>query len=543
MLNNLVLLFLITSCASHKSDPLKNTKKLVSEGHASLYQNGAFQVPATKIKLIPPGPDAISFAKELTGFKAKESFFRYINEVKATTVTIYESGKKTYKLSKEVDREISDSLSSIAPKLKSDSIVILNSSFATSKQIAGKSWEYSKEVYADIKKSGKDINTSLSEAEFTQGDFDSWKNFIQGYVQLPENLERRKQKISKSLTLGQFADDFKYSNEFREKASGATTYLISDSFKTYAEDINDSLSRARQGEANEFGYTFAILRSLRWVVDGIVWQGVIKPFGKLTAGAIGYTLANGLVYPVYVVTKTGATTTQIAVQVIRQTGSGVIELMAPTAELAMSSLLYSGSYLVNQTLESSARTSRFIIGNGLEYIGAPITSSIVATSGAVGGVAVGIGGSVLAGATRLSGEVLGLSSNVISKTAAATTFTGGIMVYTLKGVGEAAYEISKATVIPPSMVLGSGLTLSYGTVSQLAAHSVLAVSDAAYLVLSMEGPSWVIYAVQGKLGKGDLPSNTIVDLEKLQSEGEVIKKVPIDQTDLMKIIENSEFQP
>lgn len=542
MLNKLVLLFLITSCATHKSDPLKNTKKLVSEGHASLYQNGAFQVPATKIKLIPPGPDAFSFAKELTGLKAKESFFKYINEVKATTVTIYEGGKKTYKFSKEVDREISESLSSIAPKLKSDSIVILNSSFATSKHIVGKSWDYSKEVYGDVKNAGKEINTSLSTAEFSQGEYDGWKDFIQGYVELPEKLDRRKQKISKSLTLGEFADNFKESNEFREKASGATTYLISDSFKNYAEDINDSLSRAGQGEANEFGYTFAILRSLRWVVDGIVWQGVIKPFGKLTAGAIGYTLANGLVYPVYVVTKTGVTSTQIAVEVIRHTGSGTIELMAPTAELALSSLLYSGSYLANKTLESSARASGFIIGNSLEYIGAPIASSVVATSGAVGGVAVGIGGSVLAGATRLSGDVLGLSSNLISKTAAATTFTGGIAMYTLKGVGEAAYEISKAAVVPPSMVLGSGLTLSYGTVSQLAAHSVLAVSDAAYLVLSMEGPSWVIYAVQGKLGKGDLPANTVVDLEKLQSEGEVIRKVPVDQKELMNIMENSELR-
>ena len=36
-------------------DPLKYSKKLVAEGHLSLYENGAFHVPNTSISLIPPG--------------------------------------------------------------------------------------------------------------------------------------------------------------------------------------------------------------------------------------------------------------------------------------------------------------------------------------------------------------------------------------------------------------------------------------------------------------------------------------------------------
>jgi hypothetical protein len=67
------------ACAQNGSqpgedDPLRNTKKLVAEGHATLYRNGAFQVPTTTIHLIPPGPDAINLAAELAGKRARQSF-------------------------------------------------------------------------------------------------------------------------------------------------------------------------------------------------------------------------------------------------------------------------------------------------------------------------------------------------------------------------------------------------------------------------------------------------------------------------------------
>ena len=49
--------FLISACSSpvHHEDPLRNTKKLIKEGHLSLYKNGAFTVPMTTLTLIPPG--------------------------------------------------------------------------------------------------------------------------------------------------------------------------------------------------------------------------------------------------------------------------------------------------------------------------------------------------------------------------------------------------------------------------------------------------------------------------------------------------------
>lgn len=526
MLNKIVLILLCVSCATRTSDPLKNTKKLMKEGHTTLYKNGAFQVPSTKIKLIPPGPDAIDLASELSGLRAKESFLKYINEVKASSVVVYEGTKKSYKLAGKVEKGIYQSLSSLRPRLKKDSVVILNSSFASAKNIIGKSW---------------DIGTlKMPRIETKMSEFDGGKRFIQGHVRLPEKLDIRKNQISDSVSVEKFVENFKDSNEFRKKHSEGTTYLITDSFAQYEKEVSESFNSAGEEleNADEFGPSLALFKALGWMVHGIVWQGMVKPVGKLSAGAVGYTLVNGVAFPVLFISKNGYTTSKIAVEVIKESSLGVAEITAPTLELALSSVLYSGEFLLKQSTEKVTNTTGFIVENGVEYIAAPIGNALLKTGSAVSGVAVGVGGGVLAGAVRGSGEVLGLSSQIVSKTASTAVLAGGATAYVLKGTAEMAYEISKATVVPPTMVLGSGLTLSYGTVSQLAGQTVLAASDAAYLVLSLEGPNWVIYSVQGLVSSDDVPANTLIDLKNLKESGEVIRKVPATKEEIKKVIQH-----
>src|SRR5512136_3300484 len=76
-------------CASTHGgdDPLKYTKKLVAEGHSTLYSNGAFEVPNTSIKLIPPAPDTMALVAELAGIRAQQSFELSIKKA-ADSVTI-----------------------------------------------------------------------------------------------------------------------------------------------------------------------------------------------------------------------------------------------------------------------------------------------------------------------------------------------------------------------------------------------------------------------------------------------------------------------
>jgi len=101
------------------------------------------------------------------------------------------------------------------------------------------------------------------------------------------------------------------------------------------------------------------------------------------------------------------------------------------------------------------------------------------------------------------------------------------------------YELSKAVVVPAGYELGGGLVLSYETLTQLSAHTVLAVSDCAYMVLSLEGPRWVLYAVKGNTGKGDdLPVGAVVDLKKMQEQGEEIYNLPVSDEEMKKIVES-----
>jgi hypothetical protein len=61
--NKLIIIILLFGCASAKDpdDPIKNSRKLVIEGHKSLYDNGAFAVKGTSIKFIPPFSEAEVF--------------------------------------------------------------------------------------------------------------------------------------------------------------------------------------------------------------------------------------------------------------------------------------------------------------------------------------------------------------------------------------------------------------------------------------------------------------------------------------------------
>lgn len=534
-----LLTILLFGCSTNSKDPIKNSKKLIKEGHASLYKNGAFAIPSTKIKLIPPGPDAIQLAKELSGVRAKDSFLRYLNEVKASTVQIYSGSKASYHLAKEVDQNIRKGLSDLVPKLRRNSIVVMDAGVAKAKKIIAQSWKDAEDVKDGALKLGGDIVNVSKDFEISQRKYNGLDKFVIAYVELPSKLNARAHAVADATSLDHFIEAFKKSDEFRSEYSKGSVYLIKDSFKDYSKDVNNSFAEAKKelGNTDEFGISFPLVKSVAWLVDGILWQGIIKPLGKLSAGAIGYTFINGIAYPTYLISRNGLTTTLVAVEVTKEASLAAYNITAPTVALALSGIFYSGEYVLKEVAEKSSRGAGLLVGKSLEYIGAPLMRGIVGVGGSVSGVAVGVGGGVLAGSIRTTGEVLAVSGNVISKTVAAGVLTGGVVAHTLKGTGEVAYEVFKASTVPPGLVLGSGLTLSYGSLSQIAGQSVLAVSDAAYLVLSLEGASWVVYAVQGRLGE-DIPANTIIDLKKMQEAGEEIRKVPVSDQDMEKLIEN-----
>ncbi len=58
------------------------------------------------------------------------------------------------------------------------------------------------------------------------------------------------------------------------------------------------------------------------------------------------------------------------------------------------------------------------------------------------------------------------------------------------------------------------------------------------MVLSMEGPNWVLYGVKGLLGSGEeLVPGTVLDLEAMQQQGEEFKRLPVSATEMDGVIE------
>ncbi len=60
-----------------------------------------------------------------------------------------------------------------------------------------------------------------------------------------------------------------------------------------------------------------------------------------------------------------------------------------------------------------------------------------------------------------------------------------------------------------------------------------------YLALSLEGPRWVLYAVKGKLGKGeDLVPGATLDLKSMQEAGEEFYNIPVSDEEMKNVVES-----
>lgn len=419
ILSYLFIIFLI-SCSSSvkKEDPLGNSKKLIREGHKSLYKNGALKVPHTRVKLIAPGPDAIEFGLGLVKINARQSLLMALNDVTSSydfmkigvakslkgAEVVYKTGAD---ISKKVhDQTIKDSVYLVkkSAKLPENSIrssIKLNRKIvkemrelarrtdeATSKfgeksrreflfssnvaavRIKKKTFEVIKElnetsssIQQDTRTFGDQFNREMKESAaetydnywiggsladeavqkfgsdsdeilgklgdeadaglFMAGlvsDKNMWKGgdwsgealrnfsryvskgtekqagddlemardiFVQGYLTFPEKLKDRISSY-KEKNLEVFKEGTVFPNEFREKYSEKSAYLISSGIEEVGEDFNFSLEKAGR-EATEgtstWGMSLGLLKSLTWLTKALVWDAVIKPVGKLGAGA------------------------------------------------------------------------------------------------------------------------------------------------------------------------------------------------------------------------------------------------------------------
>jgi hypothetical protein len=158
-------------------------------------------------------------------------------------------------------------------------------------------------------------------------------------------------------------------------------------------------------------------------------------------------------------------------------------------------------------------------------------------------VAAGTAEAAVGGALRVTGEVSGATAYALGNILAFTTVVTGMAASVGAAAAYGYYELNRAVIVPAGYGFGSGLVMSYGTLSHLGAHTILAASDFAYLVLSLEGPRWVVYAVKGKLGKGeDLPAGTILNLKDMQKAGEEIYYLPVSDEEMKNVVNSVDHE-
>ena len=392
---------------------------------------------------------------------------------------------------------------------------------------------------------------------------------------------------------------------------------VSGSFKNAGKELTDSSTT---------GLSFAVLRSLRRVLQGILWDATIEPLTKMTAASVGYIGVNYLAFPSMVVVREGVSTTKLAVEVTWNTAKGGYDLVAPTgiaavagvyglvdftashavagatavvgttagvaeagaskaagvavkgagyaaagataavgtvagvaetgvskiagvavkaasypiagATAAVGTIAGVGEAGLSKVSSIVIKSSGYAAGKGVQYIGVPLVSAGIVVGGGTIGTAVGGVGAASGGTLFIAGEASSATAQVLGNTIAGTTLVGGTAVSAAGGTAYGVYELSKAVIVPTGYEVGSGIVLGYGTLSHLGAHTILAVSDCSYMVLSLEGPRWVLYAIKGNTGNGeDLPVGAVVDLKEMQKSGEDIYNLPLSDEKMKEIVD------
>lgn len=590
---------MFSSCAHiDKNDPLKNTKKLVNEGHGSLYQNGAFQIPSTKIKLIPEGPGPIDLALELSGTSAKNSFLSALSEAKDSVKIVINGSKKSYELAQDgwsVAREMSKKISTEA---RSSGIWIIENSSELSKKIYGKTFElspsiknemliYSKslseeglaagdKVSADLDKDSLDFKNKLikkteeTSSKKTDEAREVWnegkKSFVRGYMVLPKTLSENFDSTNKAITFKNYVDQYEKSEAHRREWSHDMSLIISGTLQEYPNKSEDSFDKIKSefvDNTNTVGLTFASFKAAGSVIDRLFWEGGLKPIGKLGMAGLGYVFINGLAYPAMITADAGIETGNVLVEITKGVGVSVVEVVAPTGRAAISAIMSGAAWSTGAATDVLGNGSAYLVRGAslatspvlkysiqgasvgaaktIEYVGVPLVQAGIYTGGALSGVVTRGGGMVAGKTVDWGGQALSGGASVVGGAVATSTALVGTVGAVGLGSLNGLYQVGKATAVPSAQILGGAVVLSYGTLVQLSAHTILAASDSAYLVLSMEGPSFVIYSIKGAVSKGDkLPTNTVLNLEELRKQGEIIKKIPVSDQEMQKVLRQVE---
>ncbi|TGL33394.1 YlbF family regulator [Leptospira perdikensis] len=558
-------------------DPLKNTKKLAIEGHTSLYYQGALPVKGTSIKFIPPFSEATVYVGRYTF--AKEEFSRSVLKARESVVIVKDGTKMSWTAADKVSAGGDAAVQYLSENATKPGLFIMYTSVAESYGLVGSSWERGVDAHktvvtnsqairkewdewADMQLNQKEAvdNSPSAKKRFNQYKQEYQKAFestVLGYVDLDDALKSSYNESYEDLKSGDWERRKAKIKEFGSSVSDKIFGNWKETVFTYGQDSSREWGQAKAelDSIAEEGPAVPLLKMLSRTAKAVFYDGLIKPIGKITLYSVGYVTWNGIIYPSAVISNYAGTGLYCLVETFTLAGKGVVYITAPSVELALGALLNSTEVVLNESVQSmdkgvkitsavvrktsaySAKTAGVVTESSGKYILAPMSLAGVTTGQTVlgGGLAVGgaVTGATVAGTSATAQAVTYTSSKVAAGTVGVTGTVASFGTGTTYGI----YQLTKAVGVPTGVAIGSGIVLSYEFVSHMSAHSVLAVADCTYLVLSLEGGKWVVYGVKdGSKRASRLLTGAVVDVDQIRKEGGTVVKVPMEPGEVEKIL-------
>ncbi|XDD56293.1 hypothetical protein AB3N62_19035 (plasmid) [Leptospira sp. WS4.C2] len=575
------LFFSYCSGSDKKSeDPLKNTKKLAIEGHSSLYYQGALPVKGTSIKFIPPYHESTVFVMgQRFGF-AGDEFSRSVLKARESVVIVKDGTKMSWSAAGKVSNGGEAAVQYLSENATKPGLFIMYASVAESYGMVGSSLERGMDTHKAVVLNSEAIrkewddwaNMQLNQREAVDNSPSAKKRFNQykekfqkdfestvyGYVDLDDALKSSYNETYDDLKSGSWKRRFAEIEDLRSSVSDKLFGNWKETIFSFGYDTSQELGRAKadiESIADGEGVPLALLKSFSRTVKALFYDSIIKPIGKITILSVGYVTWNGIIYPAAVITNSAGTGLYCLVETFTLAGKGVVYITAPSIELALGAILNSTEVVLNESVQSmekgakvtsavarktsaySAKTAAVVTESSGKYILAPMSLVGVTSGQAVlgGGLAVSgtVTGATLAGTSAAAQTVTYTSTKVAAGTVGVVGTTASFGTGTTYGV----YQLTKAVGVPSGVVIGSGIVLSYEFVSHMSAHSVLAVADCTYLVLSLEGGKWVVYGVKdGSKKASRLLTGAVVDMDQIRKEGGTVVKVPLEEGEVEKIL-------
>ena len=261
---------------------------------------------------------------------------------------------------------------------------IISDGVAAGDKIVSGSIDLAKDLSADsIDRSGKALDYGGT-------------RFVKGYAAVPKDVKRRIERTGTNIRGLSLIDILGEENKWRKEWSQKTVDLLGGTISGYGTDATSSFKKAGKELGENYrtqGVSLSVLKSIRWVLQGVLWDATVEPLAKTTGAALGYLSVNMLAFPTVVLVKEGVATTHLAVQVTLDTAKTGYDVVAPTAIAAVAGVYAAADMAASHTAAAATAVAGPVAGYTTEGLSA-VAGVTVISGGYVAGKSVEGGGYV-----------------------------------------------------------------------------------------------------------------------------------------------------